>query len=375
MDTHQRVELALATLQHQPVTGIPTGLFHIMEHSVIEHLAGARPGSYRLDPYKTYMAMLERVGVCMVDQMLMENPLSMGDHGYASDSDTAMASSGPIIRDGMVIDSPEACIEHLERFLFPRIKTDIKKFRHEAHVQAVINGESRDQQVLGPNMLKTGHGVLTFPGLLYTDYGYEAFFMAYALYPEIMERLFSLQADLSTLKNKAVVAAYQRAERPLYHRLDYDMADSRGLLVSFASLEKLWLHHFSRSIAPAVTAGFKLLWHCDGNLMALIPALLDCGVNGFQGFQYEDGMDYVKICRMKANNGDPLVIQAGVSVTRELPLGTPADVKRQIDFLVENGPPTGLFLSFSSSCAPGTPLVNIETAVAGMQYYQKYGRK
>jgi hypothetical protein len=78
---------------------------------------------------------------------------------------------------------------------------------------------------------------------------------------------------------------------------------------------------------------------------------------------------------MKAKSGDPLIIQAGVSVTRELPLGTPADVKRQIDFLVANGPPTGLFLSFSSSCAPGTPLVNIETAVAGMQYYQQHGRK
>ncbi len=375
MQANQRVELALATLQHQPVVGIPTGLVHIMEHAVIEHLAGARPGSYRLDPYKTYVAMLEQVGVCMVDQMLMENPLSMGDHGFEADSDTAMALSGSIIRDGLAIDSPEACIEHMERFLFPRIQADIKHFRHEAHVQTVINGESRDQQLLGPNMLKAGYGFLTFPGLLYGDYGYEAFFMAYALYPEVMERLFSLQADLCTLKNKAVVAAFQQATRPLYHRLDHDMADSRGLLVSLASLEKLWLPHFSRSIAPAVAAGFKLLWHCDGNLMALIPALLACGVNGFQGFQYEDGMDYVKICRMKAGNGEPLVIQAGVSVTRELPLGSPADVKRQIDFLVANGPPTGLFLSFSSSCAPGTPLVNIETAVAGMQYYQQYGRK
>ncbi|MDW7657286.1 MAG: hypothetical protein SCM11_08940 [Bacillota bacterium] len=374
MITNQRAELALATLQHQPVKGIPIGLIHVMEHAVIEHLAGARPGSYRLDPYKTYIDMLERVGVCMVDQMLMENPLSMGDHGYEADSDTSLASSGPIVRDGIVIDSPEACVDHMERFLFPQIQADIRNFRHEAHVQTVINAESRDQQLLGPNILKTGHGVLTFPCLLYTHYGYESFFMAYALYPEVMEHLFSLQADLAVLRNKAVVAAYQKAGRPLYHRLDHDMADSRGLLVSLASLEKLWLQHFCRSIAPAVAAGFKLLWHCDGNLMAMIPALLACGVNGFQGFQYEDGMDYVKICRMKAKSGDPLVIQAGVSVTRELPLGTPADVKRQIDFLVANGPPTGLFLSFSSSCAPGTPLINIETAVAGMQYYQQYGR-
>ena len=108
--------------------------------------------------------------------------------------------------------------------------------------------------------------------------------------------------------------------------------------------------------------------------MDLIPDLLACGVNGFQGFQYEDGMDYVRICRMRAKNGDPLVIQAGLSVTRELPLGNPADVKQQMAFLVEHGPPTGLFLSLSSSCAPGTPWENIKTAVEGMSYYRQHGR-
>lgn len=108
--------------------------------------------------------------------------------------------------------------------------------------------------------------------------------------------------------------------------------------------------------------------------MELVPYLIEAGVNGFQGFQYEDDMDYINICKMKAKNGKSMVIQAGVSVTRELPLGKPKDVKKQMKFLVENGPKTGLFLSTSSSCAPGTPWENIKTAVEGFKYYRKYGR-
>jgi len=72
-----------------------------------------------------------------------------------------------------------------------------------------------------------------------------------------------------------------------------------------------------------------MIWHCDGNLMDMVPRLLEVGIRGFQGFQYEDGMDYEKICRMKDREGRDLIIIAGVSVTRTLPHGTPADVKRE----------------------------------------------
>jgi hypothetical protein len=152
------------------------------------------------------------------------------------------------------------------------------------------------------------------------------------------------------------------------------MADSRSTLVSIESLEKMWLPHFLSSIAPALDAGFKLIWHCDGNLSAMVPILLEAGLAGFQGFQYEDGMDYEKICAMRTRDGESLIIEAGVSVTRTLPFGTPADVVREMKFLVEHGPKTGLFLAASSSCTPGTPWQNIKTFVEGLQYYRINGR-
>lgn len=364
-------QLAFDTLQKEKTNGIPTGLVHFMEHAVIERLACSHPGDYKKDPYGVYIRMLENIGVNMVDQMLADNPLTIGERGYEHGGGSA-TTGGTAVLDGLLIDSAEACAEHIERCAIPSLEREIARFNERQTVQDVITGESLAQRALGPNILKTGYAHLVFPLLDYGRYGYENYFMAYALYPETTDRLFKLQADYAVQKNQAVVKAYQYAGLPLYHRLDHDMADSRGLLVSLSSLKRCWIEQFARSIKPAVDAGFTLLWHCDGNLMQLVPYLLEAGVNGFQGFQYEDGMDYIKICRMKDRLGQSLVIEAGVSVTRELPLGTPGDVKSQMRFLVENGPRTGLFLSTSSSCTPGTPWENIATAVEGFQYYRTH---
>jgi len=366
-------QLAFDTLQRKETKGIPTGLVHIMEHSVIERLACAAAGEYVKDPSGVYFRMLENIGVNMVDQMLADNPLSMGEKGYEGGGGGA-TTGGVTVIDGHVIHTPEDCVEYIENIDFPSLEQKIKTFDERQAIQEVISFESQAQRILGSDILKTGHGLMTFPHLEYYRYGYENYLMAYVLYPEVINHLFRLQADYAVLKNQAIVKAYQNAGLPLYHRLDHDMADSRGLLVSLQSLKNNWTEQFARSIKPAVDADFALLWHCDGNLMELTPDLLEAGVNGFQGFQYEDGMDYVKICKMKDKKGRSMIIQAGVSVTRELPLGKPEDVKQQLRFLVENGPKTGLFLSMSSTCTPGTPWKNIDTAIQGFKYYREHGR-
>jgi uroporphyrinogen decarboxylase len=83
----------------------------------------------------------------------------------------------------------------------------------------------------------------------------------------------------------------------------------------------------------------------------------------------------VKLCKMKARDGEELVIQAGVSVTVTLPFGTPEDVKKELKFLVENGPKNGLILGLSSSLVPGVKWENIKTLIEGLNYYRIHGRK
>ena len=59
---------------------------------------------------------------------------------------------------------------------------------------------------------------------------------------------------------------------------------------------------------------------------------------------------------------------AGVSVTRTLPKGSSADVKREMAWLVEKGPRMGLFLSCASTVTRGVPWGNIWTLIEGLKY-------
>lgn len=86
-------------------------------------------------------------------------------------------------------------------------------------------------------------------------------------------------------------------------------------------------------------------------------------------------MDYENICKMKTREGEDLIIMGGVSVSDTLPLGKPADVKRQMEWLVEHGPKTGLFLTASSSVTPGVSWENMQTFWDGLKYYREHRRE
>lgn len=369
----ENARLAWDTILHKPTRGLSINCIHTMEHAVIERIAGTGPGSYVQNPEEVYLKSQRNMGVCLIDQYIPTNPLTMGQKGYEKGAHSATTGL-TVTLDNIVIDSPEAVIEHMEKFRFPQVRSQITAFNEDARVCEILEKEKAVQEKLGPDILKAPYSVVKFPGLLYSRYGYENYFMAYALYPEVIEKCFALDADYAVLNNRAAARAFATGEIPAYDRLDNDMADSRGTLVDIHSLDRLWLPHFTRAIAPVVNKGFRLLWHCDGNLMQMVPRLLEAGLNGFQGFQYEDGMDYVAICKMKPKDGTPMYITGGVSVTTTLPLGTPEDVKNQLKWLVDNGPETGLNLAGSSSMAPGVPWENIRTLMEGLAYYRTHGR-
>ncbi len=366
--------LALDTILQKPAQRIPTNSMNIMEHAIIERVAGVEPGEYRKGPVHVYLAMQNAIGACLIDQFIPTNPLTMGDQGFESAERGPTTGADRSVLDGLVIDSPESVVEHMERFELPPLRKTISEFDEDRRVREILQGESDVQEQIGPDILKGGYGFVHFPCLRYGKYGYEHYLTAYALYPEVMEKDFALQADLALLNNRAAARAYAQGNLPPVFRLDHDLAGSRGTLVDIESLDRIWFPHFARCLGPMLKTNVRMLWHCDGNLMEMVPRLLDVGLRGFQGFQYECGMDYERICKMKTRDGEDLLIMAGVSVTRTLPNGTPDDVKRELTWLVENGPETGLILGASSSVAPGVPWKNIERLVEGLGYYRTHGR-
>jgi hypothetical protein len=369
-------QLALDTILRKPVKGIGIWLINPMEWRMIDRLAGLPEGSYQKDPVSVYRQMLINSGCNFVDQWIPKNPLSIGAHGYEGKEKTSTTGLEVVVRDGVTIDSPEAAATHMETVAFPLFEREIASFDPAAHAKALLEYERKAQAEIGPEMLKAPYAnpCGRIPYLDYGCYGYTNYFMAYALFPELIARHFQLRAELFRLHNEVAARVIIENKLPPYVRLDHDMADGRGPLVDIRSLEALWFPEFSRAIEPLVKAGITCIWHCDGNLMPMIPSLLEAGVAGFQGFQYEFGMDYEKICRLKTRDGNDLLIIGGVSVTTTLPHGKPANVKKELQWLVRNGPKQGLFLGASSSITPGVPWENLKTLTEGFRYYREHGR-
>ncbi|MDF1515491.1 MAG: uroporphyrinogen decarboxylase family protein [Anaerolineae bacterium] len=370
--------LALDSIAMRPTQGIPTWMINVMEWSHLETFSGHPPGSYQNEPVKVYLDFMRATGISYIDQWIPENPLTMAADGYQSGTARSATTGAKHVRvDGKIIDSPESVVDHMETVLFPRWshwRTTLDAHA-DVEIKQRIQAEVEIQKQFGTDMVKGPYsGFFTFPSFLYGLYGYENYFMAYALYPEVIERGFSQYADVATVYNRIGARAICEGGLPRLVRFDHDMADSRGTLVDIKSLDRLWFPHFCRAIQPFLDADIRLIWHCDGNLMEMVPRLIDAGIGGFQGFQYEDGMDYRRICQMKTRDGDGLFIIAGVSVTTTLPHGTPAAVRREMRWLVDNGPPAGLMLGCSSSVTPGVPLKNMQALFDGFAYFRTHGR-
>ena len=357
--------------RQSPTDGLPSWILNVMDTGWTERLLGEPPGNYWADPEGFVARQYQRLGTAFCDQFITQDP-AMGREGWRVER-----SRGPLVRDGMVIDSPEAVCEHLEHFVWPVLERQIADFAAaRPDLQARFVAEMRAlQERLGPDIAAVPYSQpQAKPVLRYGDYGYENYFMFYALYPEVAERSFRLEADYAELHNAAMAQVMFAEGYPPVVRVDHDITDSRGTLASMESMEERYLPHYARALRPLVERGVRLLYHCDGNVNPLVPWLLEIGFAGFQGFQYEDGVDYPTIARMSTREGEPLTLIVGASVTTTLVHGTPEDVRREIDWLVENSADASLALGATSSICPGTPGENLDALVESMQHYQEHGK-
>ncbi len=198
---------------------------------------------------------------------------------------------------------------------------------------------------------------------LYFEYGYEAFLAAVALYPEAIERIYWENALQTAERNKVLIRLMREWELIPAIFCGCDICDNRGPMVSPEYLRGSYWPHVRTSLAPLLDAGIRLIHHCDGNVMALLDDMLASGFTGFQGFQTECGVDPAEIRRRTlAHHSRPLLL-GGLSVTRTLPSGSPAEVRAEVDriFEVTSGG-RGLFLFTSNCTGVETPVENIRTA-------------
>ncbi|MBW1973613.1 MAG: hypothetical protein JRI44_12380, partial [Deltaproteobacteria bacterium] len=123
---------------------------------------------------------------------------------------------------------------------------------------------------------------------------------------------------------KAQVKAAKGALSGLY--IWGDVAYTKGMYFSPKIWEKLFYPCVKRMCREFHNIGMKVIYHTDGNPMAIIDMLIDAGIDGYHPLEVKAGLDAVELKR-KYNNRLALVGNIDVRVLAQ---GSKEDIKREV---------------------------------------------
>ena len=142
-----------------------------------------------------------------------------------------------------------------------------------------------------------------------------------------------------------------------------DVCNNKGPMVSPRFLRQHYFPTVKMIIEPLVDAGVRLIHHCDGDVRPVVDDFIAIGFSGFQGFQYELGVDPYDLKKRRSRLGEEMIFFAGLSVSRTLPFGTPKDVRNEVDYFLDfTGGGKGLFLVTSNVTGVEVPPENLREA-------------
>lgn len=222
----------------------------------------------------------------------------------------------------------------------------------------------REQERFAPYTMfvpPTGCGFHAAYGLM----GQQRF--AYAIYdaPEEVDALLELEGE--NAYRFAKVAAEENL-CPL-HFIGDDIAYKNGLLFSPAFLRRTFIPMLRRCIEPLHEAGIKVIFHSDGNLWQIMDDLLEAGIDGLNPLEPIASMELEPL---KKRYGDRLILVGGIDCSQLLPLGTPDDIRQEVQRAMQVAAPGGgFFIGSSSEVNPATPLENV---LAFYEACHEYGR-
>ncbi|MFH1570319.1 MAG: uroporphyrinogen decarboxylase family protein [Gemmatimonadota bacterium] len=199
-----------------------------------------------------------------------------------------------------------------------------------------------------------------------TRFGFDNFLLALGQYEEEMERLFAADGVVGRLWNQVLVKVFEDEGWPKVMWHGQDICGNSGPMTSPALLHRIFMPHLKHAYEPLVEAGFRIVWHSDGNIRPIREDLLDAGVNGFQGMQElmdnpEWNNPLEELTEMTDRQGNPLLIFGSISCRRTLPYGSPDDVRaaaqRVLDLSRKRG--GGHIILTDNTVGPEVPLENM----------------
>lgn len=194
----------------------------------------------------------------------------------------------------------------------------------------------------------------------YQNFGYENFFILIGLYEKQMRKLLEIGCAQGRLNGMLVARAIKEGIYPRAMFLGEDICNQTGPMVSPDWLEKYWAPLLKYSLEPLHEIGCRTIWHCDGDVRPILDMILDCGIGGLQGFQPECGLTIDYVSEKKTADGQRLLILGPLSVTYELPVLKPDEVRKKVHYAIDCcRDKADLLLFTANTINPDVPLENI----------------
>jgi uroporphyrinogen decarboxylase len=202
------------------------------------------------------------------------------------------------------------------------------------------------------------------------DFGYEKFFLLFGLRPDLAAKLFQLGGAYGYCLSMMVAKAVKEGLFPKALLMGEDICTQRGPMVSVDFMREHYAPALAHGLEPLLEVGCRPVWHSDGDVRALIPMLLECGIKGFQGFQPECGMHIEELVKLRTKKGEKLLIFGPFAVTTELPVLTPGELRAMVRNVAELCKDEADLVFFTSNTI--NPDVPYENLVAVYDEIKKY---
>ena len=194
----------------------------------------------------------------------------------------------------------------------------------------------------------------------YGEFGYESFFCVVGGYPDRARKLMEIGGARGHCQSRMIARAVQEGLYPHAVLLGEDICTQRGPMISPKFMEQYYAPQLRYGLQPLLDVGCKPVWHCDGDVRPILDMLIDCGVQGFQGFQPECGMNIEYVAQRRTRDGSALLIFGPLAVTTELPVCAPEEIRDKVRHAVDvcRGN-ADLVLFTANTINPDVPLDNI----------------
>jgi len=189
--------------------------------------------------------------------------------------------------------------------------------------------------------------------------GYEGTLMDVALKPEMVKNIVERAADFMIEIGKNEVKKGKFPGLWIWG----DIASDKGMLLSPKSYREIFFPSLKKICRALKKEGIKLVYHSDGDMRAILPLLIEAGIDAIDPMQVRAGMNMIELSK---KYGKQLAFVGNINI-----YGSKEEIKKEVLMKLKAVREGGWIGSSSESVGGDVSVENYECFV---QVVRKYGR-